>query len=587
MKNTSYNFLVLLLTLSASIFAQDTLSADSCKIDYCKGYFIWPTDGPIGCAGNFGELRNNHFHGGLDVKTQGVENRNIYAAADGYVSSISLSPYGYGRTLFITHPNGLTTVYAHLNKMAPKIDTALRNYQYKVQWNDMDVHFPKDSIKVKQGELVALSGNTGSSEHPHLHFEIRKGDIQINPLLFGFPVKDKINPEIYGIRVYPLSDSSSVNGQLSAQYFHTVKLNGNYHLFTEKDSTVHPNPITVYGPIGFGISTIDKLSGYNNICGVYIISLAVDSHEVYRHEMDHIAFSNTRYINTHTDYNYRANNHRWIHKSYLDQNNQLGIYDNVENEGRITLNDTNLHTITYTVYDAYLNKTTLSFKVRQGAKGPVCTPKICSDPMICHDKDFQFTDNDFSIDIKPYTVYNTCNFKHTKKPKAGRCLSDIHQVLGEGTPIQRKVTMYFTVDSSLFPMQDKLTIAKVNFNGIPSKHFTTEFRNNSVKAEVKYLGAYCLSIDTLKPFITPNSSNKNNCNIANLTQLKFQIEDWGTGLYKYDIYFDDVWEIASMDKHGILTADIPKYLTEGPHTVRVVVSDGNKNTQELKLTINK
>lgn len=565
--------------------AQDSISISKDTIEYTKGYFIWPTDGPIGCAGNFGELRNNHFHGGLDVKTGGVEWRNVYAAADGYVSSISLSPYGYGRTLFITHPNGLTTVYAHLNKTAPKIDTALRNYQHQIQWNDADYHFPKDSIKVKKGELVAFSGNTGASEHPHIHFEIRKGDIQINPLLFGFPVVDKINPEIYGVRVYPLSDSSSVNSQPSAQYFHTVKIQGKYHLFTEKDSTVHPNPILLYGPTGFGVSTIDRLSGYANQCGVYIVSLAIDSHEIYRHQMDHIAFSNTRYINTHTDYSYRANFHRWIHKSYLDQNNQLGIYDNVENEGRILLTDTLMHTITYTVYDAYLNKTTLNFKVRQGGKIDRPTPPVCKDPMICHDKDFQFTDSTFTVAIKPHTFYNTTYFKHYKRAKTGRCLSEIHQILGEGTPIQRKVTLFFTVDSSLFPMQDKLTIAKVNNNGIPSKHFETEFRNNTVKAEVKYLGAYCLSIDTLKPFVSLVNI-KNNASIAGMTQLKFTIEDWGTGLYKYDVFFDDNWEIAFLEpKSKTLTVDIPQYLTPGPHTVRVVVADGNKNTQELKLTI--
>ena len=437
MKNNFYNIFLLLLFFSVNAFAQDSIVTDSNAIKYPKGYFIWPTDGPVGCAGNFGELRNNHFHGGLDVKTGGVEWRNVYAAADGYVSRIDLSPYGYGRTLFITHPNGFTTVYAHLNKMSPRIDSLLRQRQHNVQWNDADYRFAPDSILVKKGEMVAFSGNTGASEHPHIHFEIRKGDIQCNPLLFGLPVVDKIPPEIYGIRVYPLSDSSSVNNQISAQYFHTVKIQGKYHLYTEKDSTVHPHPIEVYGPIGFGVSTIDRLSGYANQCGVYIISLAIDSHEVYRHEMDHIAFSNTRYINTHTDYSYRANYHRWIHKSYLDQNNQLGIYDNVENEGRIILSDTNLHTITYTVYDAYLNKTTLNFKVRQGKKIERTAPAICKDPLVCHNQDFQYTDSTFTIDIKPYTFYNSTNFKHTKREKSGRCLSDIHQVLGEGTPIQR------------------------------------------------------------------------------------------------------------------------------------------------------
>ena len=585
MKHYFTLFFIYLLNLHA--FAQTTAPAktDSNEIDYPQGYFTWPTDGPIGCAGNFGELRNNHFHGGLDVKTGGVENRNIYAAADGYVSRIHLSPYGYGRTLFITHPNGLTTVYAHLNAMSAKIDSALRSHQYQTQWNEVDVYWPKDSITVKKGERVALSGNTGASEHPHLHFEIRKGDMQINPLLFGFKVVDKINPEIYGVRVYPLSDSSSVNKQISAQYFHTVKIGGKYSLFTEKDSTLHPHPIEVYGPIGFGISAIDRLSGYANQCGVYIVSLAVDSHEVYRHQMDHIAFSNTRYINSHTDHSYRTNFHRWIHKSYLDQNNQLGIYDNVENEGRVSFSDTNLHTITYTVYDVYLNKTVLNFKIRQGAKTPTIAPRISNDPMILADKGYQFADSNFTVDIKPYTVYNNTPFKHYKRPASGRCLSEIHQILGEGTPIQRKFNMYFTVDSALLPMKDKITIAKVNNLGIPSKHFTAEIRNNSAKAELKYLGAYCLSIDTLKPFVSLVNF-KNGDNISKLTQLKFTAEDWGTGLYKYDIFIDDIWELAFIEpKSKTVSANIPSYLSAGEHTVRIVAQDVNRNTRELKATI--
>ena len=145
--------------------------------------------------------------------------------------------------------------------------------------------------------------------------------------------------------------------------------------------------------------------------------------------------------------------------------------------------------------------------------------------------------------------------------------------------------MYFTVDSALLPMKDKITIAKVNNLGIPSKHFTAEIRNNSAKAELKYLGAYCLSIDTLKPFVSLVNF-KNGDNISKLTQLKFTAEDWGTGLYKYDIFIDDIWELAFIEpKSKTVSANIPSYLSAGEHTVRIVAQDVNRNTRELKATI--
>ena len=224
---------------------------------YPKDYFKNPLDIDIVLSGSFGELRSNHFHSGLDIKTQGREGLNIYSSADGYVSRIKLSHYGYGKAIYITHPNGYTTVYGHLKDFSGEIETYIKNKQYEKETYEIELFPTPTELVLKQGDLIALSGNTGGSGGPHLHFEIRDNEERIiNPMLFGLTVKDSKSPEIDGFYAYPLNDTSHVNGFNSKQKIRLTKI---------KNGSYKASNITAYGEIGFGIESTDQHDlAYNN-----------------------------------------------------------------------------------------------------------------------------------------------------------------------------------------------------------------------------------------------------------------------------------------------------------------------------------
>ena len=197
---------------------------------YPQNYFMSPLDITLVLSGSFAELRSNHFHSGLDIKTKGKVGFKTYASAEGYVSRIKISRYGYGKALYITHPNGYTTVYAHLQKFAPKIEAYVKKQQYKKETFELEL-FPKaEELKISSKEVIAYTGNTGGSGGPHLHFEIiDQQERPINPMLFGFDIKDTTKPVVHELYGYPLSEGSHINGETSRVKIRIIKLpNGQY-----------------------------------------------------------------------------------------------------------------------------------------------------------------------------------------------------------------------------------------------------------------------------------------------------------------------------------------------------------------------
>ncbi|MBI2281845.1 MAG: M23 family metallopeptidase [Bacteroidetes bacterium] len=284
-------FTLLLIQLLISIGFSQTLE------QYPKDYFRSPLDIPLILSGNFGELRNNHFHSGLDIKTQGVEGLKVYAIADGFVSRVKISPIGYGKIIYITHPNGYTSAYAHLQQFKGELAKEIKRYQYANETFEMDYYPPDTLLKVKKGDIIALSGNSGSSGGPHLHFEIREtvSEYAVNPLLFGFDIKDDVKPVIKSIILFPLNDTSFVNDKKVSQEFTVTGTNGNYQLLTKL-------PINVYGQIGVGINTFDQQSGASNQNGVYEVMLFEDNNLICKTELSSFSFDHTRALNSMIDY---------------------------------------------------------------------------------------------------------------------------------------------------------------------------------------------------------------------------------------------------------------------------------------------
>ncbi len=360
MKLSKYIILLVTVVFLKQGHAQNT---------YPQGYFMFPIKpGQVNyLAGSMGELRANHFHGGLDIKTEGRIGLPVYASADGYVSRISISSYGYGNIIFITHPNGLVTTYAHLEKFNKPIGDYVRNKQYELENFEVELFPKKNELKVTKGEIIALSGNTGSSGGPHVHYEVRDtSDNMINPLLFGFSeIHDKMPPIIQKIALKTLTIDSRVNNEFGVTEYPAKKAGAYYTI---------PATYTAYGAIGIEIRAHDKMNFTHNSYGIARIEVFLDDNKIFTHNINKFEFKHTRYINAHIDYGLFMQKGTRLEKCYISDGDPLTTYTADAHKGKLIIKDSLLHEVKIKVYDAYENEATAVFKVRGKAPKPVSMP---------------------------------------------------------------------------------------------------------------------------------------------------------------------------------------------------------------------
>jgi len=285
-------------------------------ITYPQNYFRLPMDIPVAIAGTFGELRPNHFHTGIDFKTQQREGIPVYAVADGYVSRLRVQIWGYGNAIYINHPNGYTSVYAHLQRYAPELQSIVTKRQYKNESFEIELFPEANQITIKKGQLIGYSGNSGGSQGPHLHFEIRstKTENAINPLLFGFNIPDTQRPTIKELYIYPMNLNSNVNGVNTRIKVPIVGgVDGKY---------IVSEAIKVNGDIGFGVIANDTQDGSYNVNGIYSLFLNKDNKEVFNVVFDILSFYQQRMINSYFDYAFYKQDNKYIQKSFVDLGNK-------------------------------------------------------------------------------------------------------------------------------------------------------------------------------------------------------------------------------------------------------------------------
>ena len=315
-----------------------------------------PVDFPIQLSATFGELRPNHLHAGLDIKTQGVEGKKVYAVADGYVSRIGVSPYGYGNVLYVTHNDGYTTVYAHLQRFKGDIAKYVKQYQYKNKKYTSQIYPEKDQFPVKKGDVIAYSGNSGGSGGPHLHFEIRDANERpVNPMFFGYKIEDNKRPLVKGISVYPLGDESTLEGGAKPVYFSVVEGdNGQYNL-KEKDC-VYGN-----GELSFGICTYDMVGTSTNKDGPYFYELYLDDELAFQVEADRFSYNEQRYVNSLLDYRHHKEKKTSYVRTETDPNNHLRMIK--KKNGTVTVAEGDTVNVCFKISDYVGNSTTASFKL--------------------------------------------------------------------------------------------------------------------------------------------------------------------------------------------------------------------------------
>ena len=323
-----------------------------------RSLFISPVRIPLSLSSNFGELRTDHFHSGIDIKTQGVTGKEVVAAADGYVYRITVSPGGFGKALYLRHPNGYSTVYAHLEKFTPEIDEYLISRQYEEKSFMVTLWPPKERFRFEQGDVIAYSGNSGSSSGPHLHYEIRKsdGEIPVNPFLFEFGISDRIKPVIDRLVIYPISKNTLINNQNKTLKLDVSGGNGKFSLSSK-------NKISISGPAGFGFRAYDFINNTGNRFSVHSIQLKIDNMQVFNYVMDEFSYNETRYVNSHIDYETYMRDNIYIERAYRLPNDRLSVYRDLTDRGIINFTGNSSHTIELTVSDLHGNKSVLSFDV--------------------------------------------------------------------------------------------------------------------------------------------------------------------------------------------------------------------------------
>lgn len=529
---------------------------------------------PVSLAGSFGELRANHFHSGIDYRTNQRTGHPIYAPSDGFISRLRVQNSGFGLALYIDHPNGYTTVYGHLLRFNPKIAKIVKELQYKKQSYEIDEFPTKTLIPIHKGEVIAYSGNSGSSGGPHLHFEIRdtKTEQTINPQLLGMEVKDTIPPIIRAMYVYRLNELA-FNEFTPKQYFQVTGGNGRHTL--NQVSTIN-----LSGEVGFGIVVNDRHNGASGNNGVYAIELYVDNQIVYTSALERFSFANSKAINSHIDYPTFLKTKQSIQKSFVDPGNPLQIYFNLVNNGRIKFDDEKLHEIGYKIIDAKGNISTLNFKVQSNPKAVINTPALPEGIKFSYNQENKFENERVKITIPKGSLYNDLNFiyKETNDKKTNS-FSDNYHIHNLFTPLHLGFELKIKADTTLTEKQQSKALI-VNSHGASQGGY---FEKGWVIANPRAFGTFHVSIDTIPPRISPiNISNEKN--MAGIAQMKFKISDNLSGIKSFNGYIDGKWVLMEFDtKTATLWHTFDERTSTGKHEFELIVKDLKDNEQQYKI----
>ncbi len=552
--------LLLLLLLTSPLFGQT---------QYPQDYFRSPLDITIVLAGTFAELRSNHFHSGLDIKTKQVQGLKIYGIADGYVSRIKVAHFGYGKALYVTHPNGYTSVYAHLQKFSPEIEAYIKKKQYEKESFEIELFPNVDELPIKKNDIIAYSGNTGSSSGPHLHFEIRdNAERPINPMLFGIDVKDTKKPIVTNVYAYPIGKNSHVNGSRKKQKLRLIpQRNGDYKI--EK--------ITAFGTIGFGIGTIDRQDLAANKNGVYNIKTYYNGIQNFEIDFRRFSFAETKHLNRLIDYEHFKTKKQRLQKLYIEKNNPLSLYDNIIDNGYISVTDSTASVYKVEISDYKDNVTFLDITIQGENKLPtdVKEKKVTQD-YIVSDQATNLNGGNISVYFPKNTFYDDfhIDFNVTNDTLT------LHKPI---IPLKK----YFTIsyDISKYNKEDinQLYIAELKgWNNFPS-YSSTKRKGDVLSTRTKDLGTYVLATDTDDPTIRPINF-KNGSWLSKYRFLKLKIDDKTTGISNYRATVNGKWILMEYDyKTNTLTHDFNDgIITETKNNLKVIVTDnvGNNTTFE-------
>ncbi len=545
-----------------------------------------PMDIPLYLAGNFGELRTDHFHTGLDIKTQGKTGHPVLACEEGHVSRIKIQEWGYGKAIYLDHPNGYTTVYAHLKEFSPKIEAFIRKVQYEQQTYTLDIHPGSTQLPVKRGEQIALSGNSGSSGGPHLHFEVRetRSEKPVNPLQYmDLNIRDDIPPVMEGVRIYPMNDETFIGQQNSIRGYY---LSGRGEQYRLRDQ----HTIPIHGTVGFAIRTTDKLNGYPNECGVHTLQLFVDDTLVHMMRMDELNFHTNRYINAHTDYLMFHKYNKHYHRCFLLENNALDIYPVSPDQGWVSFNKDTVHRIRIVATDVHGNVSRLAFRVKGEAEAQAAgqaTLQPSFEKVFRADQTNSFRNKDLELYLPPGALYQDLEFRYEKTRPTANTFAPFHHLHDPYTPVHTYYPLKLRVGKVETSLRDKLLIVRKK-----GGHYTAvggKYKNGWMEDRVRSFGTFTVKADTTPPEIDALNLWEGR-DIGPGDVLRFRVRDDLSGVKNYNAYLNGEWVLVSSDPKNALMEcafdDLRSIPSPKPKaTFELVVKDERGNTKRYSTTL--
>ncbi|MFS4448927.1 M23 family metallopeptidase [Maribacter sp. 2307UL18-2] len=548
----------LLLSCTPLVTAQEKYPQDA---------FRSPLDIPLILAGTFGELRSNHFHGGIDIKTQQRQGLPVYSIGDGSVTRIKISHWGYGKAIYVAHPNGYTSVYAHLKKFSPEIEAYIKRVQYKKQSYQVEVFPDYGEVKVEKGQVIAYSGNTGGSSGPHLHFEIRSSVTEkpTNPLLYGYEVRDATNPVLSQIFAYPLSDGAIINRSNSKAQINFSK---------QKDGTFLADKVTAMGTIGLGFIGFDRQDMAANKNGVYRVRQIINGQVYTDYDFETFSYGETRYINTLIDYDHYGKSRKRIQRLFKESGNRLSIYNTLKNDGKITVKEGLSYTAELLLEDLEGNVTKAIIPI-EGKKEPLEIKKELETT-----EDYLIAKKPNNYNLGAAKVYFPSNTFYKDFYIDLKKDDDTVKIHNNRVAAHRNFTVTFDVSKYSKEKQKKMFIARLD-RKMKANYASTYKRGNTFTTRTRNLGTYTLAMDTVAPKIRSKNFKEKQW-LNNYSYLSLMISDDLSGIDTYSATLNGDWILMEYEpKKKTITYNFDdKILNEKKCQLEVVVTDnvGNSTT---------
>lgn len=537
-----------------------------------------PFDFPMQLSGGFCDLRANHYHAGIDIRTQSSEGHAMHAVSNGYISRVTVSPWGYGLAVYITHPDdSLITVYAHLQRFADRLAEVVKDKQYETESYDADIRFKPGDFPVKRGVLIGYSGNSGGSGGPHLHFETRdmRTNELLDPLLFYQSyIPDTRKPLLRGLKIYPIEGSGMVNGSNQKQSIE-FKLDKNDH-------PIISSTLEAWGEIGLSIRATDRMDGTNFTYGIRDILQTVDSVETFRSYTDRFALSESRYINSYTDYEEWSASKRFYIKTFVDPGNRTSFVAS-RNSGKININEERIYNVLITLTDIYGNTTQVPIKI-MGKKQDITPPDTAGTQRIRWYDYNTFNTKGIRMNIPRNSLYNSVYMRYSAAAVNGY-YSSVHTLHPTPIPLHTPAQLSIHMDSAcIFTNTNQFGIVRISSPNGKKTWLGGVYRDGWIDTDIYELGTYAIARDTQPPVIRPADPAK----WREKKKINIRITDNLSGIFTYRGEIDGKYALFEYDaKNALITYSFDdERLHPGYHRLKLTVTDrcGNQSTYEHTFT---